>query len=73
MTMPDFDEWARLNFPRSSSLDQQRMGSYLKQAFEQGRVLGHREGYEEGLNKGWSDQMDKEYKDREGACNNDDR
>lgn len=52
ITLPDFDEWARLNFPRSSLLDQQRIGSYLKQAFDQGESYGVFKGYNAGYNRG---------------------
>lgn len=51
-TMPDFIEWAK------HILDREDVSIALEQAFNRGRVLGHREGFEEGKERGWMEDWD---------------
>jgi len=61
MKMPDFEVWADvLNGESRKDIE-----IALNDAFSQGRALGHREGYEEGLNTGWAREQDRELAIRE--------
>lgn len=69
MTEPNFEKWGFIlslasKEPRASL--ELTITNGLKEAFDQGYQLGRIEGYEEGLNKGWAIEQDKEYVDKEG-------
>jgi flagellar biosynthesis/type III secretory pathway protein FliH len=59
MTYPDFVEWAK------QILDREDVAIALEQAFKQGRVLGYREGFQDGTEKGWVRTWDDEYRKRD--------
>lgn len=69
VVLPDFEEWALNALDEGdpswrTELDwriEPVIIEALKQAFDQGRSLGRREGYEEGINRGWAIEQDKEY------------
>lgn len=60
MTTPDFYEWA--NKALAEGLQRLELelviARSLAQAFEQGRALGAREGFEEGDRSGWWKQLE---------------
>lgn len=75
MKMPDFYKWAKnliirqqisINYASNKVVDRtvnvlrNEIQIALKQAFDQGCHLGRREGYEEGLNRGWAIEQDKD-------------
>lgn len=47
IVMPDFVEWSKHIFDRVDVM------IALEQAFNQGRALGHREGFQDGKLNGW--------------------
>ncbi len=56
VVLPDFEVWADLIKDKPLGV----VKSALKQVFYQGYHLGRREGYEEGLNRGWAIEQDKD-------------
>lgn len=61
MTLPDFEEWAEScidNGEGGYSATVVYVAEGLQQAYEQGKTLGYREGYENGVNYGWVDVQD---------------
>ena len=56
ITKPDFEEWAsNLLSGRAHVTDWENA---LRQAYEQGRTLGYRDGYDHGMNVGWAEIQD---------------
>lgn len=50
--LPDFVEWSKC------VLDRTDVAIALEQAFNQGRQLGHREGFDDGRKNGWIQDME---------------
>lgn len=60
--MPDFKGWSHnvvIMTVENGKLITTGIEEALKQAFQQGQALGHRQGYNEGLEMGWWQQQDK--------------
>jgi hypothetical protein len=55
MELPDFNKWAQnvVSTGIKNSDFEIAIELAIKEAFYQGKALGHRKGYEDGLDNGW--------------------